>query len=459
MAAVSGDGGATMKRLTCVLLCAASLPLLVGFKFIDPPRAWHQSDLPIEYWVGDEEPSGLNESEKLEGIAQSYQHWADVPCSPLGAVYAGQIDNDESGFGRPDLSLFTFDGGSKDDLGSGPLAATVTHSSGDVVTHNGLSFFRTTGMNIIYNEGLTWGTPADVASPSCHNVYDWIGVTTHEIGHGLGLGHSCDDGEPCPDPILRWATMYWSVSSCNDAQQVPGEDDWAGINAIYGVSLDFEVEGDAEGGLVGEVPLTVNLSVPESFQGPQFTSYEWNFGDGSPHEVQDGTAGALDDIEHTYTAEGQYTISLTVQGEDEECGGSFDADQRKVGVVLACEEPIPSFSYTNLGDFRVALENTSPLGAFGCITGFDWLVGGDEATAQSTYEPTLTFSEAGSHTVTLRASGPGGSAEFSAEVEVTKASDEGGCDCSSVGSTELSPSAFALLLLLGCLRRRRLSPS
>ena len=445
-----------MKRLLVPLLVVGSVPVLLGFKFIDPPRAWSQSDLPIEYWVGDEEPAGLSESEKLEGIAQSYQNWADVPCSPLEATYAGEIDNDESGFGRPDLSMFTFDGGSKDDLGSGPLAAAVTHSSSDVVTHNGLSFFRTTGMNIIYNDGLRWGTPADVASPSCHNTYDWVGVTTHEIGHGLGLGHSCDDGEPCPDPILRRATMYWSVSSCNDGQQVPGEDDWAGINSIYGVSLDFDVEGDSDTGLIGEVPLTVTLSVPESFQGPQFTSYEWNFGDGSARVTQDGNVASLDSIQHTYTEEGQYTVSLTVQGEDAECGGSFDADQRKVGVVLACEEPSPEFGSANLGDLQVALENTSPLGAFGCITGFEWVIDGDEDASLSTYEPTVTFPEPGTYSVTLRASGPGGSAEFTDDIEVTRASDEGGCDCSAAGRGH-SPAGVVLLVLVLGLFRRRLS--
>ena len=132
----------------------------------------------------------------------------------------------------------------------------------------------------------------------------------------------------------------------------------------------------------------------------------------------------------------------------------FDADQRKVGVVLACEEPVPSFAWSNLGEFIVALENTSPLGAFGCITGFEWILDGDEANSQRTYEPTWSFDEPGTHSVTLRASGPGGSADFTAEIVVNKASDEGGCDCSAAGRRPAGFGVFLLLLVIGAVRRR-----
>ncbi len=458
-----------MRRFFVLTLVLGISPLLSGYKFIDPPRAWNLNDLPVEYWVGNSEPDDLSFDEKMLLIQTSYDKWADVPCSPLEAAPGasagcdncepGEIDNDTSGFGESNMTIITFDGGGKDDLGSGPLAATVTHDNGNPLSHNGHAFFEVSAMNIIYNEDLRWGTPETVASPSCHQTFDFVGVTTHEIGHGFGLGHSCDDGEPCPDPTLRGATMYWSVTNCDDGQQTPNEDDIAGINAIYGVAVDFDL-ADQEGGVVvGPSPLDVSVSVPEDYLDGRFTSFEWNFGDVSDHVIQMPDAqGEVEPLSHSYTVEGQYTITLQVEGTDEDCGGAVTALQRKVGVVLACGEPAPAFSWSNEGDFVVAFENTSPLGTFGCITDFAWILDGNEDGAIRTYEPTWSFDEAGTHSVTLRASGAGGTGEVTIDVQVEGQSDAG-CACSAATAQPFSLSALAVLLGLGGVgigwRRRR----
>jgi len=441
-----------MKRILALAVLLLLASALSAFKFIDPPRKWNEGDMPVEYYIGDTSAPGLTPDETFDLLHVAYDNWENVQCSPLVADFAGPITNDPS-FSRNDRTQITFNG----ELTSGVLAATVTHANSQVLPFNGTTFYEITSMNIIYNAGPVWGSPDYIASPSCFGRHSYLGVSTHEVGHGFGLGHSCDDGEPCPDPILRTATMYWSGSTCDNAQDIPNPDDSAGINAIYGVAVDFDVT-DEEGSsnVIGPVEMTVVVSVPEDYRGASFLSYEWNFGDGSEHVLLSPDDSALDGLSHTYGAEGQYTITLTVQGEDSTCGGAFEAEERKVGVVLACVAPSPSAAFVNDGDYTVSMVNTSPLGAFGCTTDYTWILDGDEESALRTYEPTYVFEDEGSHTVELRASGPGGSALFELQIQSPRLSDAG-CDASIV-SAESSGRGGLLALLLGLLalgRRRR----
>jgi PKD repeat protein len=223
--------------------------------------------------------------------------------------------------------------------------------------------------------------------------------------------------------------MYWAVSSCSGHQQDPNEDDTGAVNAAYGVSVDFEIEAADGEALVGAVPFTAEMSIPDEFT-ENVTLYDWNFGDGTEHVVSDEP----DPVEHTWTEEGQYTVTLEVEGNSEDCGGDWTARQRKVGVVLACSAPRPAFSSSNLGGFTVQMQNESELGAFGCITHFEWILDGNEDGALETYEPRWTFEDGAEHAVTLRASGLGGTEEVTQTIAATKKPDGGGCNSDMGGA-------------------------
>lgn len=83
---------------------------------------------------------------------------------------------------------------------------------------SGNLIYRFTEVDVRFNNAYNWQT-----SSTCTNGFDLAGVSTHEFGHAVGLGHTNVQG----------ATMYPSVASCDFSMSSLANDDKAGYNAIY----------------------------------------------------------------------------------------------------------------------------------------------------------------------------------------------------------------------------------
>jgi hypothetical protein len=84
---------------------------------------------------------------------------------------------------------------------------------------------RSNGTYRIYDADIVTNTAHQWASlgESCSGEFYIEGVMVHEVGHGLGLGHTSVSG----------ATMYPSVSSCNNGPASTETDDENGIDNLY----------------------------------------------------------------------------------------------------------------------------------------------------------------------------------------------------------------------------------
>ncbi len=124
------------------------------------------------------------------------------------------------------------------------------------------------------------------------------------------------------------------------------------------------------------------------------TSYAWDFGDGATSTERDPT--------HTFTAAGTYPVVMTATN----TGGSNSATLNYI-VSEPAQPPQPAFTADPAASVvgqSVQFINQSS----GDITDYTWDFG-DGSPVSNEASPAHTFGAAGTYTVTLTASGPGGS--------------------------------------------------
>lgn len=141
----------------------------------------------------------------------------------------------------------------------------------------------------------------------------------------------------------------------------------------------------------GDAPLDVQFDATGSTDDGSIQSYDWDFGDSSPHE---STATA----QHTYTSAGNYLVTLTVTDDK----GATDTEQTTITVTSAGNQP-PTAAITATPDsgtepLEVAFTGSGSNDPDGTIATYAWNFG-DGATSTDA-DPVHTFA-GGQHTVTL----------------------------------------------------------
>ena len=179
---------------------------------------------------------------------------------------------------------------------------------------------------------------------------------------------------------------YFAVTASNAAGAESGYS--AEVNAIAPSPPVASFTADKTS---GPFPLAVNFN--SSASTGSITSYAWTFGDG-------GTSTAANPS-HTYASSGIYTVALTVSG-----SGGSNTQTRASYITVTVPAPVASFiANVTSGNAPLAVNFTNL--SSGAITSYAWTFG-DGGTSTAT-NPAHTYANAGSYTVALTATGPGGS--------------------------------------------------
>lgn len=444
-----------MKRaLIRAAVAAALLAPTPALAWTHLYHAWLPDDMPLEFYVS--APADCEESVPdtycQTATEEAWGIWMSTPCIDFEAVYAGECEN--IGYNVSNGMLYNTFNDPAEELEPGVIAAALTVDAGRAFVLDGSTYGHAFDSDIVYNNDVLFDTRESILAGQCNGGHDLVGIAVHEIGHTIGLGHSCEENEVCTDPNLRTATMYWSGGPCDAELAIPNEDDLEGLTALYGPYAAFVCSHEVSESLaVGVVPFELKCVITTE-NVAEITSASWRFGDG----------GTSSDIaaSHTYTEPGNYTVQVTVQGQRDGCGeDGWEYNYRRVGYVRACGVPDAQFVVEHQDGLTYQMANETDVSVYGCIQDIEWQVYEGSGTngklveslTAKAWEPLITFPDEGTYTVVLNVGGPAGTGGASVTFDARRMRGEG-YGCQHGGSPAFGFGALFGLLLVGGRRRR-----
>ena len=203
-----------VKRAAFFVAGAMVVSAASAYVLLNPIRSW---DAPPTIIVDNQGNSTITDGDgglsRTIAAITSNSAWNGAGSGTLLAAVPGSTASWTLGDGTPMLSFKDPARGCKGTC----LAATYT----------GYATARGDGTYAYYDSDIVTNTRQPFTTlgepDGCSGEFYMEGVMVHEIGHLLGLGHTNVSG----------ATMYPSVSYCNNGPATIENDDRNGINALY----------------------------------------------------------------------------------------------------------------------------------------------------------------------------------------------------------------------------------
>ncbi|MFP5287928.1 MAG: matrixin family metalloprotease [Thermoanaerobaculia bacterium] len=210
-----------MKRtiLSRSLVLAVLALLIAGsisaYVLLSPRRTWDSAPTVI---VDNRGQSSITDGDggtsRTVAALNSSQAWNGAGQGTVLNAQAGSVAGWRLGDGQP---MLNFTDPERACTGT-CLAATFT----GYYSSRGDGTYRINDADIVTNTAYSWTSTGE--PDGCSSEFFIEGVQVHEVGHLLGLGHSNVSG----------ATMYPSVSSCNNNPATTEADDESAISDLYG---------------------------------------------------------------------------------------------------------------------------------------------------------------------------------------------------------------------------------